>query len=157
MSIQIDYEALASNAKSAARLVVTLFERAGLPIVDVSSDGKSKRMAGIGYREVVFTFEDSQKLTLRVKATGDVYEARINNKPVPVAAQDDAPRAVAELVNLLDRVRAQFQRRLAALQMRPPEGIKTAAPKLLDTLKSQLAQVEEQIVSATEELSALQA
>ncbi len=157
MKLLIDYEALLGKAPMAMRRVTALFTRAGLTPVDVASDGKTRRIAGISFREVTFSFADNQKLALRIKATGDVYEARINGKAVPVSKQDDMAKAVTELVKMLDTGRARFQKRLAAMVMKPPEGLKTAAPKLREVLQQQISEVDEQIAAAKEELAALQA
>lgn len=157
MKILADYEALATNAKNAMRRVTALFQRAGLPVIDVACDGKTKRIAGISFRIVTLSFADSQHIELRIKATGDVYEVRLNGKVQPVKAQDDPNKAVAELVAMLDTGRAKFQKRQAAMQMKPPEGAKSAAPKLRETLVSQIAEVDAQIKDATEELAALRA
>jgi hypothetical protein len=157
MKLNIDYEALATGAANAMRRVTSLLTRAGAVVIDVSSDGKTRRIAGISYREVTYTFADSQSLALRIKATGDVYEVRINGKVTPVKSQDDPAKAVAELLGMLDKTRDRHQKRLAALAMKPPDGAKTAAPKLRDALASQIAEVETQITAAAEELAALQA
>ena len=157
MKLIIDYEGLATNVTSAVRRVTAMLTRSGAVVIDTASDGKTRRIAGISYREVAFTFADSQKIALRIKATGDVYEVRVNGKVTPVKSQDDPVKAVTELVNLLDKGRTRHQKRLAALAMKPPEGAKTAAPKLRDTLTSQIAEVDAQIVAATEELATLTA
>jgi hypothetical protein len=157
MKLLIDYDGLAGNAASAMRQATQLFERAGLHVIDVSSGGRTMRLAGMAYREATLVFADSQRVTLRIKSTGDVYEARINGKVVPIKDQDDPAKAVAELVALLDAGRTKFQRRIAALRMQPPAGIKTAAPRVLEAVKAQLEQVETEITAATEELASLQA
>jgi len=156
MKILVDYEGLATNATTAMRKVTQLLLRAGLQVVEASCDGKTRRVASQSYREVQLTFVDSQTLTLKVKATGDVYEVLINGKKVPVSGQDDPAKAVAELAKMLDTGRAKFQKRLAALQMKLPPGAKTAAPKLREVLIEQIAEVDTQINAATEELAALQ-
>lgn len=157
MKIILDFDGLASNATAAMRRVTALFQRANLPVLDVASDGKTRRVASISYREVTLSFADSQKLALRVKSTGDVYQLLLNGKVTPIKEQDDPAKAVAELVAMLDKSRARFQKRLAAMAMKPPEGAKTAAPKLRDTLNTQIAEVREQIVAAKETLAELQA
>lgn len=157
MKLLIDYDQLGTNAAAAMRRVVTLLTRAGAQVIETQSDGRTRRIAGVSFREVTFTFADSQKLALRVKATGDIYEVRVNGKVTPVKEQDDFTKAVAELAMLMDKGRAKFQKRLAALQMKPPEGMRTAAPQLLKTLQAQVAQLDEEIATATEELAALQA
>ena len=157
MKILIDYEGLAANTAAATKKVAALFRRAGVEVIKTESDGRTRRIAGISYREVVFTFADSQSLGLRVKATGDVYEVRLNGKQVPVKEQDDPNKAVFELAALLDTTRARFQKRMAALQMKPPEGAKTAAPRLIETLRQQVAELDTRIEEAVAELAALQA
>lgn len=157
MKLLIDYDGLAGKTAQAMRRVTQLLTRAGAEVLDVTSDGKTRRIAGVSFREVTITFKDSQALGLRVKATGDVYEVRLNGKVVPMREQDDPAKAVGELVKLIDSSRARFQKRMAALKMKPPEGAKTAAPKLRETLKSQIAEVDEAIGIARETLAELQA
>lgn len=157
MKLLIDYEGLATNATRAAKALTTMLLRAGVEAIKVESDGRTKRIAGISYRELVFTFADSQSLALRIKATGDVYEVRVNGKVTPIKEQDDAKKAAAELAGLLDRTRAKFQKRMAAVLMKPPEGAKTAAPRLIETLRAQVAELDQQIEAATAELAELQA
>ena len=156
MKLLIDYEALGRNAEAAAKRLKPLFVRAGLSPIGTETDGKVRRTAGITWRELVFTFADSQKLALRVKATGDVYEVLLNGKKVPVKEQDDPAKGVAELVRMLDTNRARFQKRMAAMQMKPPEGIKTAAPKLKQALQTQIAELDQAIEAAKEELAEIE-
>lgn len=157
MQLLIDYEALAGNAAAALKRLVAMFEKAGLTVVDATSDGRAKRSAGISFREAVLTFADSQKLTLKVKATGDVFQVALNGKASPVSQQDDPTQAVAELASMLDSSRARFQKRLAALQMKPPEGAKTAAPRIRQQLEAQVAELDTQIADAQQEVAALTA
>lgn len=157
MKLLIDYELLATSAERAMRKVTALFTRAGLDIVSVGSNGKTARIAGVSYREVIYSFADSQTLSLRVKATGDVYEVRVNGKVVPIQEQDDPAKAVAELVSMLDKSRARHQKRMAALKMAPPEGAKTAAPTMKAKLVQQIAEVDAEIEAAKQELAELSA
>lgn len=154
-TLLIDFEALATNPSKALRRVVQIFTRAGLQVVDAVSDGKTKRSASVKYREATINLSDGQAVTLRVKESGDIGQVQINGKLVPIAAQDDPARAVQEIVAKLDAGRAAFQKRQAALQMKPPEGIKTAAPKLEATLVEQIAEVDAAIEGARKELSDL--
>jgi hypothetical protein len=155
MKLPIDFDLLASDPKRALRRVLSFFARLAVEIVDVSSDGRTRRTAGVSYREVSLVFADSQRIALRVKATGDIYEARLNGKVQPMGEQDDPAKAVAELAGLLDRNRGRFQKRMAALAMKPPEGAKTAAPKLRQSLEQQIAQVDAEIDAAEAELASL--
>lgn len=157
MKLQIDLDKLAANPTAAMRRVTQLFQRAGLPVIDVASDGKVRRIADVSFREVELSFADSQRLALRVKATGDIYEVRVNGRIQPMREQSDPAKAVGELVALLDAGRARFQKRLAALAMKPPPGIKTAVPKLRDQLAQQVTEVEAAVEAARQELAELEA
>ncbi len=157
MNLLIDFDGLASNPTNALRKVTAMLQRSGLTAIGIESDGRSKRIAGVSFREAFITFADSQKLTLRVKATGDVYEVRINDKVTPIKAQDDAGAAVKEIAALLDLNRAKFQKRMAAVRMNTPEGVKTAAPSLRKQLETQSAELDVAIADAREELASLQA
>ena len=157
MQITIDFDKLATNVPAATRILRQRLERAQLAVVDIACDGKIKRTAGVSFREVVVTFTDNQTLTLRVKSTGDVYQVAVNGKVTPVFAQGGMDEAIAELAGILDRSRAAMQKRLAAIKVKPPEGIKTAAPKLEVTLRQQISEVDQQIGEAEKELAELQA
>lgn len=156
MKILIDYQQLTPGTAERALVQVTKqLASAGLTVVSVGADGKPKRVGEVSYREVLLTFADSQTLALRIKNTGDVFQVLINGKLTPIAEQDDARAAIREIALLIDRARAAFLKRLAAIQMRPPEGAKTAAPRMEATLKAQIAEVDAQIAQAKEELAAL--
>lgn len=157
MSLTIDFALLGTNAAAALKGVVSALAAEQLQPIDVSSDGRVRRTAGVSYREAVLTFADSQKLTLRVKQTGDIYQVALNGKTVPVAAQDDVKSAAHELAMLVDGNRVKFQKRLALLKMPPPEGVKTAAPRQRELLQQQVAELDKQIAEATDELASLQA
>jgi predicted amino acid-binding ACT domain protein len=157
MKLLIDFDALATNPTNALRKFTQVLTRVGIAVLNVESDGKTKKLVGVSYREATLTFADSQTLALKVKETGDVFEVRLNGKVVPVKAQDDFNAAAKELANLLDTGRAKFQKRLSLMQMRPPEGAKTAAPTLRARLQTQFDELGVAIEDATQELAALQA
>lgn len=158
MKVQLEFDKLTpTGIKAAARVLLQKLARAGLQVVDIATDGKTKRASAIAYREVLITFADSQTLTLRVKATGDVFQLMVNGKLTPLAEQSDPDGAAKELALILDKSRAAFQKRMAAMQMKPPEGVKTAAPRLEAVLTQQVAEVKEQIAAAEAELADLQA
>jgi hypothetical protein len=136
----------------AAKQVMKYFARAGAPVVSQDVDPKVKRSSGISYREMTLTFADSQTVVFRIKDPGDIYQALINGKVVPIKNQDDHVKAVAEIVATLDAGRTKFQAKLAKAQVKIPPTIKTAAPKLMqvlvekrDGLKSAIAEVRAEI------------
>ena len=120
-----------SNKDKAAKAVVKYFTRAGANAVQVDASGAVRRTSGVSYRELVLTFADSQSVTLRIKQTGDIYQVLLNGKVLPIKAQDDHTAAIAEIVKAMDAGRSAFQKKLAAAQVKPPAGLKTAAPKMM--------------------------
>lgn len=143
-----DLSAKDKVAKQAARY----FSRAGANVVQQDVPTVVKRSSGITYREMTLTFADSQQVVLRIKQSGDIFQVLLNGKVLPIKNQDDHVKAIAEIVQAMDAGRSRFQKLLAAAQVRPPAGIRTAAPKMeqvltekRDALKATIAEVRSQI------------
>lgn len=120
----------------AAKEAAKFFSRAGAHVVQQDVSTAVKRAAGISFREMLLTFADSQKVILRVKQTGDIYQVLLNGKILPIKNQDDHIKAISEIVAAMDAGRTKFQKLLAAVKIRPPAGIRTAAPKMEQVLTS---------------------
>lgn len=138
----------------AAKKAISYFARAGANVVQQDIPSAVKRAAGVTYREMVLTFADSQQVILRIKQTGDIYQVLLNGKAIPLKTQDDHVKAIAEIVQAMDAGRSSFQKMLANAKVRPPAGIRTAAPKMeqvltekRDSLKAAIASVRAQIES----------
>lgn len=128
------------------------FSRAGANVVQTDVGSSTKRTAGVSFRELMLTFADSQQVTLRIKQSGDIYQVLLNGKVIPIKNQGDHAKAVAEIVQAMDSGRTKFQKLLAAAQVKPPAGIRTAAPKMeqvltekRDALKGAIAEVRDEI------------
>lgn len=146
------FEDMGSKSDAATRNLVKYFARAGNNVVQGEAITTIKRTAGISYREMVLTFSDSQKVVMRIKQSGDIYQVLLNDKVIPIKAQDDHVSAIAEIVRTMDAGRSKFQAMLVKLQAKPPAGIRTAAPKMeavltekRDGLKSAIAVVRAEI------------
>ncbi len=140
-------------ADAGVKKAVQQFGRAGSRVAQAEAVAGIKRTSGISYRELSLTFADSQRVVLRIKQSGDIWQVLLNGAVVPVRNQDDHVAAVAEIAKAMDAGRQKFQRRLAAIKVKPPAGIRTAAPKMeqvltqrRDTLKEAIAEVREEIV-----------
>ncbi|HEY4529160.1 MAG TPA: hypothetical protein VIG97_02340 [Luteimonas sp.] len=139
-------------ADAGVKKAVQQFGRAGSRVAQAEAVAGIKRTSGISYRELSLTFADSQRVVLRIKQSGDIWQVLLNGTVVPVRNQDDHVAAVAEIAKAMDAGRQKFQRRLAAIKVKPPAGIRTAAPKMeqvltqrRDTLKEAIAEVREEI------------
>jgi hypothetical protein len=141
-----------STKDKAVKQAARYFSRAGASIVQQDSPTAVKRTSGITYREMMLTFADSQTVVLRIKQSGDIFQVLLNGKVLPIKNQDDHVKAIAEIVQAMDAGRSKFQKVLAAAQIKPPAGIRTAAPKMeqvltekRDALKAAITEVRAQI------------
>lgn len=141
-----------SQKDAKVQKVTQRFQRAGANVVQVDVTANIRRTSGISYRELHLTFADSQRVVMRVKQTGDIYQVVLNGALVPIRDQDDHAAAIAEIAKAMDASRTKFQKRLAAAKVKPPAGIRTAAPKMeqvltekRDALKGAIAEVREEI------------
>lgn len=142
---------------SASRKVIGFFQRAHQDVVSQAVDAKIKRTSGNSYREMSFTFADSQSVVFRIKQTGDIFQVLVNGKLLPIKHQGDQQKAIIEIANALDSRRAKFQQQLIKAQAKVPAGIKTAAPALMTSLTDKRDGLKEAIASADEEIAALEA
>jgi hypothetical protein len=133
------------------------FKQAGTVVTSVDVGTAVKKAAGMQYREVQFGFADSQTVSFGVKESGDVFQAKVNGKSVPLKDQHDHAKAVAELVALMTKGRTKFQALLAKAKVALPATIRTAAPRLEQVLREKVGALDEAIGAARETLSGLQA
>lgn len=143
--------------KAALKKLVQAFTRAGSPVASTDIDPKTKRTSGINYRQVQITMTDSQVVTLGVKTTGDIFEVKVNGSVLPIKAQDNQIKAVAEIVKALDAGRTKFQQKLARKKVALPTGITTAAPKMEQKLAQASAELDDQIATAKARVNELRA
>lgn len=147
----IDYESIVEGG-DVPKEIKKAFARLGNHVVKVETTGKAKRTAGVSYKELFMFFADNQQVTLRVKATGDIYQVLVNDKELPIKNQDDFTRAIAEIDQVLNKGRVAFQKKLAKAAVETPKSIRTATPnqeKILtekrDALKEAIQAVENEI------------
>lgn len=137
----------------ASKQVTKYFSRAGANVVQQEVNPTVKRSSGISYRELSLTFADSQTVTMRIKSTGDVYQVLLNGKALPIKNQSDHAKAIAEIVQQMDSGRAKFQKALAKATVKPPAGIRTAAPKMEAVLTEKRDGLKEAIAAVREEIA----
>ena len=140
----------------AVKQALKYFSRAGANVVQSDVDSSTKRTAGVSYRQMTLTFADSQKITLRIKQSGDIFQVLLNDKAMPIKSQSDHIKAIAEMVRAMDSGRAKFQKALAAASVKLPSGIRTAAPKMEQVLMEKRDALKEAIAAVREEAAKLQ-
>jgi Defence against restriction A N-terminal len=131
----------------AIKQVSKLLGQSGSPVASATFDTKSSKRAGIDFKTVCLVMADGQRVELLVKATGDVFETRINGALIPVFRQADAAGAAKEIAAKLVAGRDKYQRKLAAQPIEPlPPAVRTARTTLLAKLAARrdglLAEVE---------------
>lgn len=144
--MKLDYQALGKSAN-------TLFKRLAKDVfLGVGQEGVEKSTAGIKNKELLLTFKDGQSVTVAVKSTGDVYQVKINGRLVAIKEQEDDKKSMAEILALLDKSRAAFQKQQAKQKVKLPAGVKTAAPKMKETLLARIDVLNTQILNARQDL-----
>ena len=156
-SLLFSFEDLGTKKDATSKAVAKLFAQAGTPVVSHFIDEKTKRVAGISTRSMTLSFADSQSITLAVKQSGDIYEVKMNNKLLPIKNQDDHKKAIKEMVNALDAGRSKFQAALARTVTVLPKTLKTAVPKIADSLQEQLNETLAAIDEADQRITQLEA
>lgn len=141
------------NYKDPAKTLHTLFKRGAADVLlGTSCNQTEKSSSGMKFKEALVTFKDGQTLMLRLKQTGDVFQALLNGKVLPVKAQDDDKAAIAEIVAKVKSNSDTYQKSLSAQKIALPSGVKTAAPTMLQTLRARNAQLDAQIAEAKAQL-----
>jgi hypothetical protein len=128
------------------------FLRAGCAVAVTNVDATPSRKAGESYRNVNFTMADNQRVTLGVKATGDVFEVKVNGKATPLRNQDDHGAAIVEIAGKLDASRTKFQKALAMVRVPIPPSIRTSRTNMLAALTQKRDALQGAIEVATAEL-----
>lgn len=159
-NLLFSFDEMGSQKDAATKKLVQYFSRAGNNVVQGDVSPGVKRTSGISFREMLLTFADSQKVIIRIKQSGDIFQVLLNGKTLPIKNQDDHIKAIAEISQVLDAGRAKFQKLMATVKVSPPAGIRTAAPKMeqvltekRDSLKSAIASVREEIASLSASVS----
>ena len=142
-----------STKDRATKQVAKYFTRAGAAPVQVDVSPQVRRTSDVSYRELLLVFADSQKVILRIKQTGDIFQVLLNGKVIPIRAQDDHAKAIAEVVNQLDAGRSAFQQKLARTKVKLPPSIRTAAPRMEQVLTEKRDALKDAITQAELELS----
>jgi hypothetical protein len=147
----------AASAATALKKVKQLMIRAGQAVVATEFIDKAKRSNGMTYREALLTLASGQIVTLRVTATGDIYQVLLNNSVVPIKAHDDTAKAVAEIAALAEKNQAAFQKAQARKAIALPPGMSTPAPKMAVVLTERVAQLDTQIAERRVQVNELKA
>jgi hypothetical protein len=146
-----------SNKDKVAKKATDLFAKTRSQVAQVDVSPSVKKQNGIAYRELFLLMADSQRITFRIKESGDIFQVLMNDKLLPIKYQDDHTKAVKEISNKLEDNRAKFQKTQAANAIKIPPTIKTAAPKMIEVLTTKRDELKVEVEDAQAELAELQA
>lgn len=126
--------------------VIRKFTKWGLEIVSVDAPNKAKRESGFLLKNFTLEFKDGQKLLVRVKSDGTVFQVKLNNKVVPVHNVEDMEKAVGEMIDHImynakayERAKLQRERR-KKLNIKTP-SVTTSRKEKIEKARAQLAEL----------------
>lgn len=156
-NILFTFEKMSPTDRNTKR-ILQQFQREGCSVVqsDVSI-GDIKRTSGISYRELTFVFADSQRVDLRVKQSGDIFQVVLNGKVIPIRNQDDHAKAIAEIAASVKANSEAHQKKLAQRAAKPPAAMKSAAPKIEQVLTQRREELTESIAEVERQIEAIRA
>lgn len=144
MSLLFSFEEMGNAKDKVIKAIIKAFNQSlnkGTEIIPKMTDVSAiKRTSGISYREVNFTCEDNQTITLMVKNSGDIFRVKLNGRELPIKNQKDHEQAIKEIAVKVIAGSSAFQKRLAA------EKKSVTLPKMQSTIKK-----EEQILATENE------
>lgn len=137
--------------------IIKEFEKAGLPVSDVVANNIAKRESGFQCKNATFQFESGQKLFVKAKANGSIFQVKLNNKVIPIKYVDDLDKAVKEVIAFVEKNEAAFQKRkqkqLEALKIKVPKikSVRTSTVKQTEEVNAALETVKEAVAEAEAE------
>ena len=149
------------NLQKEVKKLQSRFEKNGLVVTDAVADEKSKRLSGFQTKGMTVFFSDGQKVELRVKKGGDVFQVKLNSTIIPVRNVGDLDKAVAEIALKVDGNSPKWlkaQRRKQQAQKVDSSDIKPrpiSRKAKIETMQSSIAELQQIKAGLDEEQSQL--
>jgi len=140
MSLTIDFDKF---NKAGLKTILKKFETDGLPVDDIEATNKAKRESGFLIKTATLVFSSGQKLMVKAKAGGGIFQVKLNGKVIPIKAVDDIDKAIGEVATHVKANEPAF------LKQREKQAGIVKIPKLKPVNTSVAAQIE--TLSATVE------
>jgi len=134
-----------AGAEKALQKIAQLLGRAGQSVASSEFNQKPRRSSDTTYREAFITLSSGQMITLRVNATGDIYQVLLNGSVRPLKEHADTEKAIAEIAGMAEKNQAAFQKAQARKAVALPKGMSTTKPKQVDALEQQVSELDAQI------------
>lgn len=91
--VTFDFDTLEKEAKKLQKQ----FEKNKLTVTDAVADTKATRASGFQTKAITIYFDDGQKVEIRVKKEGDIFQVKLNATVLPVSNVGNLNKAVAEI------------------------------------------------------------
>ena len=154
--------------KGSLKPLLTALKRAKMDITDITAPNRARRRSGELVKEAIMHFASGQKLALAIKGDGDVFQVKLNNKPIPIKNVDNMTKAVKEMVRIVESEKPAFlkreeakRKRMAEKAMAAEDGGETLAEarqstrSKIDSRTAELADIRQQIKAADERIGVL--
>lgn len=142
--VDIDFDHFDENG---LKPIIKEFEKVDLPVSRVEATNKPKRESGFLCKSATLFFESGQKLFMKAKANGSIFQVKLNNKAIPIKHVDDVPKAVKEVVAFVKKNEKRYlknQRKQLAkkkLKIRKPTPVRTSVKKQTEELTASLEEL----------------
>ena len=147
--------------------LTSMLKKHELEVAKIDATNRAKRDSGFQIKTATLTFMSGQKLALKIKADGDVFQVRLNGKVLPIKnAEDlDVPanfkKAVAEVAGRIlaneptfAKNRIRRMKRLKENDDQAAKKVTKSAAKRLSELKTSFEEMKEESKRLDEDLTA---
>lgn len=145
--------------KKGLKKVVDAFEKQALPVAEVAATNRPKRESGFQTKAATLHFESGQKLLLKAKSNGSIFQVKLNNKAIPIKHVDDLNKAVKEVISFVKKNEPKFlkakkkrEERAKGHIPKPPKPATTSAKKQLDQVSQTLGAIKDEISGIEKEV-----
>ena len=132
--------------KSGLKVFTNRFKKFGCPVEDIISTNKGKRESGMFIKEFTLIFEDGQKLIVRVKYDGTLFQVKLNNKVKPIKNVDDFDKAIGEMIDYIqDNSDAYKRNKISAAKrkvMNTAPAIRTTRAEKMTSTQNNLVELQ---------------
>jgi len=144
VAITIDFEKF---NKVGLKPILKKFEKEGLMVGEVEATDKAKRESGFLVKQALINFESGQKLLVKAKAGGGIFQVKLNNKVLAIKNVDDLDKAVREIIDYVNdnekNYLKQKEKQLAQIKVKVPKikAVNTSVAEQITRLQSSLAEI----------------
>lgn len=133
--------------ESSLKPVIKKMEKWGLKVSSVEAPNRARRESGFLLKDATFTFEDGQKMLVRVKSDGTVFQVKLNKKVVPIKHVDDMDKAIGEMVDYVQANAKAYQR--AKLQREKRRRLNIEPPAVVTNRREKIERAKAQLTELT--------